>query len=132
MLVSQGSPLRRALLADALVSGATGLLMFGGAGLLASLLDLPQPLLRYAGLVLLPYGALVAWVGTREHMQRSAVWTVILANALWAVDSIVLLLSGWVTPNALGYGFVTAQALIVALFAAMQYCGMRRTSATFA
>ncbi len=132
MLVSQVSPLRRVLLADALVSGATGLLMFGGAGFLASLLDLPQPLLSYAGLVLLPYGALVAWVGTRENLQRPAVWTVILANALWTVDSIVLLLSGWVAPNTLGYAFVIAQALVVALFAAMQYSGIRRMSATIA
>jgi len=132
MLVSQVSPLRRVLLADALVSGATGLLMFGGAGFLASLLDLPQPLLSYAGLVLLPYGALVAWVGTRENLQRPAVWTVILANALWTVDSIVLLLSGWVAPNTLGYAFVIAQALVVALFAAMQYRGIRRMSATIA
>ena len=132
MLVSQVSPLRRVLLADALVSGATGLLMFGGAGFLASLLDLPQPLLSYAGLVLLLYGALVAWVGTRENLQRPAVWTVILANALWTVDSIVLLLSGWVAPNALGFAFVIAQALVVALFAVMQSSGIRRMSATIA
>lgn len=34
--------LRRALLADALVSGATGLLLLLGAGLLAGLLELPE------------------------------------------------------------------------------------------
>src|SRR5215207_1662991 len=45
--------LRYALLGDAIASGATGLLSFAGAGLLSSLLGLPEPLLRYAGLVLL-------------------------------------------------------------------------------
>ena len=130
---SQVSPgLRRALLADAVVSGASGLLMFGGAGFLAGLLQLPEALLRYAGLVLLPYGALVAWVATREKSQRPAVWAVIVANALWAIDSIVLLLSGWVAPNALGYAFVIAQAVVVAVFAEIQYSGLRRQATTAA
>jgi hypothetical protein len=127
MMRSSFSPLlRRALLADAVISGASGLLMFAGAGLLARVLELPELLLRSAGLALLPYGALVAFVATREQLQKAAVWTVIVANALWAVDSIVLLLSGWIAPSALGYAFVIAQALVVALFAEVQYIGMRR------
>jgi glucose uptake protein GlcU len=124
--------LRRALLADALISGATGLLMLIGANVLASLLGLPEALLRYAGLVLLPYAALVAYVATREQLRRWAVWAVIVANAIWAVDSIILLLSGWLTPNALGYAFITFQALIVAAFAEIQYFGLRRSMTTVA
>ena len=50
----RSSLLRRVLLTDALVSGATGLLMLSGATLLTRLLALPEPLLRYAGLVLMP------------------------------------------------------------------------------
>ena len=49
--------LRYALIGDAVASGATGLLMAGGSGLLAGLLGLPEELLRVAGLVLLPYAA---------------------------------------------------------------------------
>ncbi len=124
--------LRRALLADALISGATGLLMLIGANVLASILGLPEALLRYAGLVLLPYGALVAYVATREQLRRWAVWAVIIANAIWAVDSIILLLSGWLTPNALGYAFIIFQALVVAAFAEIQYIGMRRSMTTVA
>jgi hypothetical protein len=124
--------LRRALLADALISGATGLLMLIGANVLASLLGLPEALLRYAGLVLLPYAALVAYVATREQLRRWAVWAVIVANAIWAVDSIILLLSGWLTPNALGYAFIIFQALIVAAFAEIQYFGLRRSMTTVA
>lgn len=119
--------LRRVLLADALVSGATGLLMLLGAGLLTNLLALPAALLSTAGLILLPYAVFVAYVATRSS-QRSAVWAIILINALWAVDSIVLLLSGWVAPNALGYAFVLVQAVAVAVFAELQYIAMRRTA----
>jgi len=124
--------LRRALLADALISGATGLLMLIGANVLASILGLPEALLRYAGLVLLPYGSLVAYVATREQLRRWAVWAVIIANAIWAVDSIILLLSGWLTPNALGYAFIIFQALVVAAFAEIQYIGLRRSMTTVA
>ena len=120
--------LRRALRADAGVSGAAGLLLAVGAGLLGSLLDLPAALVRDAGLVLLPYAAVVAYIGTRERMARVAVWAVIAANTLWAIDSIVLLVSGWVAPTALGYAFVIAQALVVAAFAELQYIGMRRAA----
>ncbi|NJK81988.1 MAG: hypothetical protein HC893_06490 [Chloroflexaceae bacterium] len=107
--------LRRVLLADAVVSGATGALMAGGAPFLTELLALPEPLLRYAGLFLLPYAAFVAVVATRKHLQPVAVWAIIIINALWALDSIVLLFTGWAAPNLLGYSFVIFQAVVVAL-----------------
>lgn len=54
----QPSPLLRyALIGDALASGATGLLLAGGTGLPTGLLGLPEQLMRYAGLFLLPYAA---------------------------------------------------------------------------
>lgn len=120
--------LRTALLGDALASGATGLLAFAGAGLLAEPLGLPVELLRYAGLLLLPYAALVAWVGTRGPIAAGAVLAVILVNALWVVDSLALLASGWVAPTGLGVAFVLAQALVVAGFAAAQVVGLRMSA----
>ena len=119
--------LRRALLADAVVSGATGLLMALGASFLSGLLNLPEALLRYAGLFLLPYAAFVGYVGMQTHPARPAVWVVIGANALWALDSLLILLLGWVQPNLLGYGFVIFQAAVVGLFAVLQYLGLKRS-----
>jgi hypothetical protein len=131
MMLSSFSPfLRRALLTDAVISFATGLLMFLGASFLGSLLMLPDALLRFAGLFLLPYGLIVAYVAMRASLSRGAIWAIIIINALWAVDSIVLLLTGWVTPNALGYAFVVAQALVVAGFAEAQYIGLRQRATT--
>ena len=54
MPYQSNSFLRTVLLADAIASGATGLLMIAGAGLLEGLLGLPVALLREAGLVLIP------------------------------------------------------------------------------
>jgi hypothetical protein len=124
--------LRYALIADAAVSGATGLLMIAGAGLLADFLNLPFALLREAGLVLVPYVAFVAYVGTRERISRAAVWAVIAANLLWAAASALLLLSGWIAPNLLGTLFVVVQAVAVALFAELQFMGLRRPDAVTA
>lgn len=131
MSLFQLSPfLRRVLLADAVMSGAAGLLMVLGAGLLPELLDLPAALLRTAGVILLPYAAFVVYVANRS--QRPMVWAVILINALWTIDSVVLLLSGWIAPNALGYAFVLAQAVAVAVFAEFEYVGLRRSEAATA
>ncbi|WP_136414099.1 hypothetical protein [Herbaspirillum sp. ST 5-3] len=121
--------LRRVLLADALTSFGTGLLLTLDAGFLAPLLGLPSALLREAGLILLPFAALVAYVGTREQVSPRWVWAVILGNALWVVDSIALLLSGWVTPNLAGTAFVAAQALAVAVLAELEYVGLRKNTA---
>ncbi|WP_437627775.1 hypothetical protein [Sorangium sp. So ce1151] len=118
--------LRRALLADAIVSGATGLLMLAGAAPLAGFVGLPESLLRWSGASLLPFAAIVAWLGTRERPARAAVAGVVIANALWVIDSVLLLALGWVDPTALGYAFVLAQALVVALFAEAQALGLRR------
>lgn len=128
MQSSRISPfLRQILLVDALITGATGLLLLLGADFLATLLDLPIGLLRYAGLILLPFVAFVFYLAAREQVQRSAIWLVIGINILWVAASIALLLSGWATPNGLGIAFVIFQAVVVGVFAELQYVGLRRS-----
>ena len=121
--------LRAALIGDAAASGATGLLTGLGAGFCATLLELPEDLLRTGGLVLIPYAAAVAFLGTRESLSPGSVWAVIVANVIWVAASALLLLSGAVAPNALGYAFVIAQAVVVAGFADAQFLGLRRAVA---
>ena len=120
--------LRYALLADAIASGATGLLMIAGAGLLEGFLNIPVALSREAGLVLIPYVAFVAYVGTRESIMRNAVWAIIVANVLWAVASVALLASGWIAPNLLGVVFIALQAAVVAVFGDLQFIGLQRAA----
>lgn len=126
MSTSQSSPfLRNALLLDAAASGATGLLLIAGAGLLEGLLGLPVALMRGAGLVLVPYVAFVVWAGTRETIPAGAVWAIIVANAAWAIASVFLLM-GTLTPTLLGTMFIIGQALVVALLGELQYVGLKR------
>ena len=95
-----------------------------GAGPLSALLALPAtPLLTGAGLSMLPWCAVLLWLARRDTLDRRAVWAVIAVNAVWVVDSVLLLAGGWVQPTLLGQAFVIAQALAVVLFAELQFLG---------
>ena len=124
--------LRYALLADAIASGATGLLMIAGADLLTRLLGLPVALLRESGLLLVPYVALVAFVGTREIIQLGAVKAIIALNVLWVLGTVGLLVGGFVAPTVLGYAFVIVQAVAVGVLAELQLVGLRRADVVIA
>lgn len=120
--------LRKALIADAVISGAAALLMAFGADLVASLTALPAPLLVWAGAVLFPFVALLAITARREAAPKALLGFIILANIAWVVASLVLVFAA-LTPNTLGYAFVIGQALAVAVFAEWQIIGLRQSPA---
>lgn len=119
--------LRRAIVGDALVTGAMAVMLVASAGFLGPLLNLPVTFLREVGVFLVVYAALVGYLGSRELMPKLAVWAVIVANAVWTIDSIALLFTGWVQPNMLGTAFVVAQALSVGAIAELQYIGLKKS-----
>jgi hypothetical protein len=120
--------LRRMLLIDAAISGSTGVLLAVGADTLERLLSVPAAVLRPAGVSLLPFAALLVALATRPALPRAAVMAVIGANALWVVASVLLLVSGLVTPTVLGYTFVIVQAIAVLGFAELQWMGLKRAA----
>jgi hypothetical protein len=124
--------LRRAILADAIFSGASALVLTFGAGALAPMLNLPEALLRETGLFLIAYAALVGWLGTRQSMPKALVLIVIAGNAAWTIGSIALLFSGAVTPNLLGEAVVAIQAIATGAFAELQYIGLRKSGGALA
>ena len=126
MSVSVPTFLRRVLALDAVLSAAMGAVMVLAVAPLSSLLGLPASLLTWAGLSLLPFAAFVGWLATRELPPRAALWAVVVCNALWTLDSLALLASGWIEPTLLGKVFVVFQALIVAVLAELQFFGLRR------
>ncbi len=125
MTVRSSSLLRRVLLLDAAISGATGILMVAGADAFHALFGVPAPLVRYAGLVLLPFAAMVLYFARSESLSSGRVWTVILMNVAWVAASVLVLVSGWIDPTALGMAFVLLQALAVAALAEVQYTALR-------
>jgi hypothetical protein len=121
--------LRTVLLIDATTCIAAGLLMTLGADVVAGLTAIPASLLLYAGLILFPVAAFIALVGMRESVAASAVWVVIVGNALWVAGSALLLFGSMIAPNAWGYAFIAVQAAAVAVLAEFEYFGLRQTLA---
>jgi len=120
--------LRRVLLLDAVATFATGILLLGGMSILQSWLNLPASLMTYAGAFCVVWAALVAFAFTRKQLTRNFVLAIVIGNALWALGSIALLVSGYVAPTVLGYAFVIAQAIVVGVFAELQYVGLTRSA----
>ena len=122
------SLLRNALLADALLSGATAMLLVAAAGPLSGLLGLSVGLLRGTGLFILPFVALAASIRLRTRISRTPIFVLVVCNALWAMDSVLVLLLGWIEPTVLGEVFVVGQAVIVGVLAELQFIGLRRST----
>jgi hypothetical protein len=125
-MINPSQLLRRALLADAVFSGVSAIGLTLGADTFAYLLNLPEALLSETGLFLIAYTALVGWLGTRQAVPKALVMIVVAGNAAWTLASIALLFSGAVSPNLLGEVVVVAQAIATAVFAELQYIGLRK------
>ncbi|MGA2058098.1 MAG: hypothetical protein ABSG88_22680 [Bradyrhizobium sp.] len=131
-MIYPSSLLRRALQADTVFSGTGAILLTLGAGELAPLLNLPETLLRDAGLFLIVYAAFVGWLSTRTGFPKILVVAVVAGNAAWTLSSIALIFSGAVTPNVLGEIALAMQAIIVGILAELQFLGLRRSSGPIA
>lgn len=121
-----GRLLRLALRCDAAASGALGALALAAVPRLTVLLGPPAAVLLGVGAFLLGYAAALVVLAARPTMPRAAVWTVVIGNALWAAGSVVATVAGWHALTGLGAVVVLAQALAVAVFADLQWVGLRR------
>lgn len=108
--------LRPIMLFDAATCLAMGALLVAAAGPIASLTDLPVPLLREAGIILFPFALLVLWAA---RQGGAPVRFVAGLNLAWVAASFAAI--AWVQPNAFGIAFVAVQALAVAGIAALQF-----------
>lgn len=117
--------LRRALLADVVLTGGCGALLLAGSRMLDGPLGLPVGLLASAGPTLLVFVALVAVAATRQSVHRAVVGAIVGVNLLWGIGSVVLLLAGSVEPTRLGIAFVLAQAGVVLVLAGWQLVASR-------
>jgi hypothetical protein len=129
-IAPQRTPLLRlALKLDAVVTGANGAAYVIAADPLGDLLGLSPALLRGTGAFLLAFAAAVWLTATRPSIPRAAVYAIVVANAVWAIDSIVTAIAGWGTPEAAGTVWIVLQAIVVAGFAELQLAGLRRAGA---
>lgn len=118
--------LRLALRLDAAASGALGVLGVAAAPLLADLLGPPAPVLFGVGAFLVVFAASLLLLASRPVIDRALAWTVVLGNAAWVIGSVVATIAGWNALTGLGVAVVLAQAAAVAVFADLQWLGLRR------
>jgi hypothetical protein len=122
----RGMLLRRALQANALFCALSGIALAAGATPLGVLFGMPAFYLQVLGVILLPYTAFIGYGATRPALDRRIAWISTIVDALWAIDSLILLATGFLLLTTTGWWFVLIQALIAADFAIVQYAGMRR------
>ncbi len=122
------SPLLRfALRLDALGSASAGVLASLLASPLATTLGVDPQRVLAVGVFMLGYGALVGWLGLHSRLPLAWVWSVVIGNSLWVLASVALVFSDWIAPTAVGLALVLTQAAAVAVFAELQYLGLRRS-----
>ena len=126
-IVKSSALLRRILATDAVFSGLSGVGLTLGAAPFSTLFGLPYELVLGAGLFLVPYALFVAWLGARATAPSALVWLVVVGNAVWTLESIVLVVSGQASPTTLGAAVVIAQAIAVAIIADVQALGLKRS-----
>jgi hypothetical protein len=132
LTIRSSTLLRQALVSDAATTAACGAFMLIGASLLSGTLGLPAALLAVAGAALLPCALVVGYLGVVPEASRTMILVVIGANLLWAADSALLLVSGYVEPTHAGTVFVIAQALVTLMYAGLQASGLRRSASVAA
>jgi hypothetical protein len=123
------SYLRKALLADAIISGVASVGMIAGSGLVAASFGLPSELLLWAGFACIPFAALIAFVLRGKTAPAGVIVAIIAINIAWVIASLFVAFGPMFAPTLIGKVFVVAQAATVALFAELQIIGLRRARA---
>ena len=123
--VIPSSLLKKALAADAVVSGAVALLQLSMTDVLSRLLVLPRGLLVETGVFLMGYTLLLIVLARSARIWPALIVMIVLGNAGWAAGCAVLLGAGYLQPNAPGLAFIAAQAAAVLVFAGLEYLGLR-------
>ncbi|MDX1413049.1 MAG: hypothetical protein R3293_02600 [Candidatus Promineifilaceae bacterium] len=125
----QSNLLKNALRGNALFSGLSGIVALLGSQYLAEFTGLGSSMLfTILGIVLILYGIDLWWVSSREQIDHRFAWAAIILDVLWVAGSAAILLSGWPALSVAGRWTVFIIAELVALFAVIQFIGLRRST----
>ena len=123
------SLLRNAILGNAAFSLVSGLALALGSGPLAALMGLPDStVLLVMGVILIPYAYFLYRGAIQQPIAGQFAVTVILLDIAWVTGSLILLASGLVPLTTVGKWGIAIIADLVALFALVQFLGLRRAT----
>ena len=102
MPVQMTSYLKKAIAADAVISGAAGVAMMVGSTFLPGLLGLPAELLFWAGLALAPFVIELVIILRMKQVAPGLIWALIAINIAWVAASIFVAFGPTFTPTLFG------------------------------
>jgi uncharacterized protein (TIGR04206 family) len=120
-----GSFLRKAFLADAVLSGVSGLVLLAAPGVIAARIGLRSPAIVAAfGVGLLVYAFGLVRDARRERMRREDAVRAIALNLGWIAVTAVVVGAGWL--DRPGNWALLMVADVVLVFAILEGIGLRR------
>ena len=120
---------RRTLLANASFTAVSAVVLIAAREGLYPLFGLTSPaLLTPIGVALLLYAGTLVIEARREPLQRYALLTAAVLDAGWVIGSVIVLLLAWSALAPAGRALIIAAALIVEVFAFLQFRASRRTA----
>lgn len=120
--------LARVLCIDAALSALTALALLADAEPLSAWLGLPAGALRALGALLVPWVALLAWLGTRRVVHRPAVAAVVALNFLWVLNCALGAFGMLAAPQGPGVAILAVQAIGTFVIAELEWVGLRRAT----
>jgi len=124
-----GRFLANVLKANAVFSTVSGLIFIFFASSVAHFIGLENPVFLIGiGVTILFFSVYVYKVATMDTLNTKLVWVIIELDILWVVGSVILLLTNIVSLTTLGQWAIGLTAEIVAVFAILEYVGLRKAS----
>ena len=117
--------LRTSLRGNAAFSTLCGVIALAFAAPLAGTLGIPAPIqIAGLGVQLLVFAGLLLWLASRPVIRVGLALAVVAADVLWVLGTVPLVASGALSSTGNWTALVIAD--VVALFALLQYLGVRR------
>jgi len=119
--------IQRVLYGNAVFSGMGGLLSVFASNPIAKLIGINAPLvILLIGIGLTGYAALIYTNVSRAQISRSFILATVMSDSAWVLLSILLLTTGWVSISIAGKWSVGIIAVIVDVFATLQFLEWRK------
>jgi hypothetical protein len=121
------TPIRRILYGNTIFSGVSGLFFIFDSNPIAKFIGIDASVvILLIGLGLVGYAALIYTNASRAAISRSFVLFTVLGDSTWVLMSILLLVTGWVPFSLAGKWAVGILAVLVDVFATLQFLEWRK------
>lgn len=124
--------LRITLRVDGWACAGLGVVLLAGCTLLSDPLGLPTTWAVPFGIAMLAMAAVIALIVRKDPLPSGPAWAVVVINTLSCAGLLLLAFTDVVPLTGLGTVFTVLTALVVGLFADVEFFGLRRARAVAA